>query len=378
METDRFDHLARSLTIAGSRRGLLARLAIAPLGAGALALPGAPTAAKRKKRKGKVTICQGGQTLQVKQKQLKKRLRQGATRGACSPPTTPPPTPPECAADRPCAAGKLCVDGTCQVCDVCASGCAYDGVQAAIDGVARSTLYLCPGTYSGANGRAAITRNLTLIGAGDGANSASNTILNAAGTLSVVKIDASASVALRGLRLTGGLAYGGGGVENNGTVDLTACTIKGNAANLGGGVYNTGAATFTACAITDNQSGGLGGGINNNGGTVTLSETLIADNTAGTGGGIINSDAFQSPASITFNAGNEITGNAANDAGGGGGGIHNAAKITFNQPTSIKRNSAASGAGSGILNTGSGTLTNFSLADVRNNTPPANQCSGCP
>lgn len=377
MQTSRFDHLARSVTTAGSRRGLLARLAIAPLGAGALALPGAPTAAKKKKRKGKVTICQGGQTLQVKQKQLKKRLRQGATRGACSPPTTPPPTPPECAADRPCAAGKLCVDGACQVCDVCASGCAFDGVQAAIDGVARATLYICPGTYSGVNGRANISRNLTLIGAGDGANSASNTILNAAGTLAVVKIDASASVALRGLRLTGGVGYGGGGVENNGTVDLTDCTIKGNAANLGGGVYNTGTTVFTDCAITDNQST-MGGGINNNGGTVTLNRTLIADNTAGTGGGIINTDAFESPAFITFNAGNEITGNAANDAGSGGGGIHNNANITFNQATSIKRNSAASGTGSGILNTGSGTLNGISLADVRNNTPPAGQCSGCP
>ncbi len=367
METSRFDHFARSLTTAGTRRGLLTRLAVVPLGAGVLAIPGAPTAAR--KRKQKVTICNDGKTRRVKHKHVKKRLRQGATRGACG------PTPPECAAEQPCAAGKLCVDGACKVCDVCASGCTWDGVQAAIDGSLRATFYICPGTYSDANGRANITRDLTLIGAGDGANSASNTILNAAGTLSVVKIGASARVTLRGLRLTGGLAYGGGGVENFGTVDLTGCTIKGNQSALGGGVYNTGTAAFTGCAITDNVAGTSGGGMNNNGGTVTLTGTLIADNTAGTGGGIINTDAFESPASIAFNAGNEITGNAASDAGGGG--IYNTATVTFNKPTSIKRNSAASGDGSGILNAGSGTLNNVSLADVRNNTPPANQCSGC-
>lgn len=373
METTRFDHLTRSLTSGGTRRGLLARLAVVPLGAGVLALPGGPAVAR--KRKKKVTICQDGQTLQVKKNQVKKRLKQGATKGACSP-TPPPPTPPECAADRPCTAGKLCVDGACKVCDVCASGCAYDGVQAAIDGLTRDTLYICPGAYSGANGRAAITRNLTLIGAGDGARSASNTILNAGGSLGVVTIDASSRVALRGLRLTGGAGYGGGGLENSGTVDLTGCTIKGNAANLGGGVYNTGTATFTNCDITDNTSN-MGGGINNNGGTITLAGTLIADNTAGTGGGVINADAFASPATIVFNAGNEITGNLATDGGGGGGGIYNAATVTFNQPTDITRNSATSGDGSGILNASGGMLNNIDLANVRNNTPPANQCSGC-
>ncbi len=370
METSRFDHLARSLTTAGTRRGLLTRLAIVPLGAGVLAIPGADTAAK--KRKQKVTICQGGQTLQVKKQQLNKRLRQGATRGACS----SPPPPSECAGDRPCAAGKLCVDGACQACDVCGSGCDFTGVQAAIDGSPKATLYICPGTYSGANGRANISRNLTLIGAGDGGNSASNTILNGNSAGRVVLIAAATSVTLRGLRLTGGAAYAGGGIENNGTVDLTDCTIKGNAANSGGGVSNTGAAAFTGCDITDNTTSGFGGGISNNGGTVTLTDTLIADNTAGTGGGINNSDAFESPASVTFNAGNEITGNAATDAGGGGGGIYNAATVTFNQATSIKRNSAVSENGSGIRNTG--TLNGISLADVRNNTPPARQCSGCP
>ncbi|MEZ4565205.1 MAG: hypothetical protein R2853_20995 [Thermomicrobiales bacterium] len=365
MDTRSFDHLTRSLVTRGSRRGVLTRLAVMPLGAGVLALAGAPALARKHKKK--VTICQDGQTLQVKKKQLKKRLRQGATRGACGP---TPPTPPECAADRPCTTGKLCVDGACKGCDVCASGCAYTDVQAAIDGSASATLYVCPGTYGGVT----IARNLTLIGAGDGASSASNTILNG-GAISAAKIATATTVTLRGLRLTGGSAYAGGGVLNDGTVDLRDCTIKGNTANLGGGVYTTGAATFTDCEITDNLTSGGGGGINNNGGAVTLTRTLIADNTAGTGGGIINTDAFASPATLVFNAGNEVTGNAATDGGGGGGGIYNAGTVTFNQPTDIKRNSASSGNGSGILNTG--TLNTIGLANVRNNTPPANQCSGC-
>ncbi|MCA9880179.1 MAG: hypothetical protein KC442_20435, partial [Thermomicrobiales bacterium] len=78
METQRFDHLVRSLTATapGSRRGLLARLAAASLGAGMLALPATESAAK--KRKGKATICQNGETVKVSKKKLKKRLRQGA------------------------------------------------------------------------------------------------------------------------------------------------------------------------------------------------------------------------------------------------------------------------------------------------------------
>lgn len=438
METQRFDHLVRSLTASGSRRGLLARVAFAPLGAGLLALPAAEAAAKKRKRK--ATICQNGQTVKVSKKKLKKRLRQGATRGACG--CVPRSTCPAdlncgviddscggtitcgtcgganpycvenvcraCTADNPCAAGSLCVANTCEPCDVCANGCDYDGVQAAIDGTNKSTLYICPGTYSGDKAIATIARNLTLIGAGDGASGASNTILDATGASTllktVVQIAASTKVTLRGLRLTGGREGIAGGVINHGEADLADCTLIGNSGLYGGAIDNDGTLTLTRCAvstntsgsgagiynepgctatltdcdITENTSSGLGGGIHNNGGTVNLTRSRIADNTAGTGGGIYNGDAFETDGFVIFEGGNTVTGNTATDGGGGGGGIYNSGTVTFNKATDITGNHANSGNGSGISNTDSGTLNNRNLANVSNNTPPANQCSGCP
>ena len=85
-------------------------------------------------------------------------------------------TSAQCAAE----ANTICEDGSCQPCDVCPSGCAFTSVQAAIDFNAPQlqTIRVCAGTYAG---DLTIERSLTLIGAGDAQDAASNTILQGSG-----------------------------------------------------------------------------------------------------------------------------------------------------------------------------------------------------
>src|SRR4051794_37582766 len=74
-------------------------------------------------------------------------------------------------------ATPACWNGSCVCGDVCAGGCQFSTVQAAIDGLPDgSTIRICAGTY----GAITVTKNLTLIGAADSSAPASNTVLDAA------------------------------------------------------------------------------------------------------------------------------------------------------------------------------------------------------
>ena len=97
------------------------------------------------------------------------------------------------------------------------------------------------------------------------------------------------TLTLRGLTLRSGGATGintnlfGGGIFNTGTLALTNCSLTGNTADLGGGIFNTGTLALTNCSLTGNTnvSGiGGGGGINNQG-TLDLHQLFtLADNTS--------------------------------------------------------------------------------------------------
>lgn len=122
----------------------------------------------------------------------------------------------------------------------------------------------------------------------------------------------------------------GGGVANEGSMSLTACTVSNNfvegGESGGGGVYNAGTMAITGCAIIYNRADGLpgglpliaGGGILNNGTLSVVNTTLSANSTIkGYGGGIANSEGSLTITSCT------ITEN--NAEGGSGGGIYNSA-----------------------------------------------------
>jgi hypothetical protein len=274
------------------------------------------------------------------------------------------------AGDQPvkgtCCAGSVAVSGVCQACDVCARGCEFTTVQAAIQSATPGvTIAICPGTY---REDISINRIVTLVGAGDGTG-AGATIIQGTGENSVVTIG-DEFVTLERLRFTGGGGNpddsAGGGIHNGGTTKLIGCTVSGNATKYGGGgiFHRSGVLTLTDCVISGNQAGAEGGGIyvrsppaatlemigctvsgNEaaevgggifNRGTLRLTESEISGNEAKLGGGLFTNG---SDARATLDAQSRITGNTASDTGGG---IYNAggmvtlasgANVSGNMPT---------------------------------------------
>jgi CSLREA domain-containing protein len=231
-----------------------------------------------------------------------------------------------------------------------------------------------------------LTATLTLSGnfaiAGAGAGS---TTIDAGGTGRVFDVQATASVGVRDLTITGGRApdaaaapndspgiggQSGGGIRNAGTLTLTNVTVTGNRAGNGsnggsasggdgqqggaggggGGVVNTGSLTLDHSTVVNNQAGqggsgsgsvGVGGkgGMGGPGGgilstavsTLIVLSSTVSGNTAGAGG-----------------AGSIGTSGATGGDGGDGGGIATAAALTLTAST-ISGNAAGAGGTGGYL-----------------------------
>lgn len=333
MDDNCFDRFTRFLSPGGSRRGVLAGLGSGLLAALPLALGGEDAAAKKK-----------GKCKKKRKKKNGKKKRKCKDKGC---------TPTSCPRDQ------LCHAGTCHTCDVLCPGgsCAVAGLQAAIDapGV---TLYVCPGRYTGQL-TFDPTAPLTLIGAGDGADSETSTILDGHGDGRVVTIfSAAAAITLKDLRITGGRDNYGGGIHHAGTMlTMSDCTVTGNTADIyGGGIWNNtdSRLEMTRCTVRDNHApsgGGNGGGIITSG-TLTLTDCLIEDNDAGGGGGGI----YAAADSATLAGSTEVRGNMA----GQGGGIYaSGGSVQIEPSCRVTDNTATGGAGygGGIWMGNSGTMT---------------------
>jgi hypothetical protein len=260
--------------------------------------------------------------------------------------------------------GKACCKGlirdgtgTCAKantsCDVCASGCRYATLQAAVDAAAAGdTIKLCAGTFTGAE----IGVDVDVEGNGDDTVlTRMSTAISAAETTGrVIRVLPERRVVLRDLQITGGLAEvsigaaaaRGGGIENAGNLRLTRVAVTDNEAiDLGGGIYNGVAAVLTLenSVVRRNRArsvNGDGAGIyNDSNGQVILTDSLIELNTAGRNGGGI----YTAPGSVVTLTATRVT---TNTAGGGGGGIFN----------------------------DGGTVTGVNSADVHGNTP--SDCNG--
>jgi hypothetical protein len=108
----------------------------------------------------------------------------------------------------------------------------------------------------------------------------------------------------------------GGGLLNEGRLDLVGTVLSDNVATVGGGgLANTGDVTLNKTVIVNNTASsdvGLaasGGGLYNAAGTVTVTHSLISSNTADYGGAIDNSGTLTITASI-------LRGNTSEQGGG--------------------------------------------------------------
>ncbi|MFN8664525.1 MAG: hypothetical protein U0075_21780 [Thermomicrobiales bacterium] len=228
-----------------------------------------------------------------------------------------------CEQSAQCASREICDGGSCAACDVCADGCTFTSVQAAIEATSPqlTRIRICPGAYAeNARSDAAIIidhDDLTLIGAGDGGDPNTSTILRpSASDQAVIRVDQADTIRLEGLRVTGGFGDGGSGVLLfTARVTLARCTIVGNeAVGSGGGVsaLNNSVLDIFDTMIIDNSSTSPGGGIQAEFSIVTLDmNSRVNFNGAPGAGGI-----YAMLSSITLPSVDNVTNNRQIDCAG--------------------------------------------------------------
>ena len=158
-------------------------------------------------------------------------------------------------------------------------------VREADAGAASDRVVVPAGTYTLA-ATLQVNHPLTLEGAG-----ASATAIDGNGQIVLRLLEGATAV--RGVTVRGGDAQGGGGllVESGASLTLEDAVVSGNDAFTGGGgiyVKSGGAATIRRTSITGNHAtGAFGGGIWNQG-ELDLIDSVVADNEANRAGGIRN------------------------------------------------------------------------------------------
>jgi len=253
---------------------------------------------------------------------------------------------------------------------VCASGCPYSSIQAAIDAAKTGdTITIAPGTYTETLSILSPTaaKQLTLQGSG-----ALNTIVNGDQQGMVLEVDTDYDVTISGVTFTNGEALAAGGILNHGKLKLIDVTVTQNVGQeAAGGIANDidGRLTLIRCTVTDNVATfpppppppypppvavAAGAGLRNFG-IASLTDTTISGNnivgTGGGGGGIENQGELEvTKCSIVDN-------HTTEDSLAGGGGLDNNRMTSVRDtPIMIVKNSVISGnsaaTGGGIQNLG--------------------------
>lgn len=326
VDQNTFDRLSRYFATGLSRRSLAG---LAGLGLASVAMAPDGLEAKKKKK------CKGGLTRCTVKKGKKKKAtcvnvqNDTAHCGGCG---------RACAGGQRCSNGA-CVDGACTPdpkavtceskcgavvnncqqsvnCGVC--GClpitTTSALQAAIDAVdPGETLTLCAGTWN-ITAQLNISDDMTLKGAGAG-----QTILDGNDAVRVLHIEEDAVVDLEDMTIQKGLAIGadnrGGGIRNDGTLEMRRVEVTDCEALHGGGVVNFGVLDlYDGTQIRENRATQNGGGLDawQNSVTTMHDGSRVSNNTGVHGGGV-NLFACQ----LTLGSGSRISGNTGtSDIGG--------------------------------------------------------------
>ncbi|MDH3540888.1 MAG: right-handed parallel beta-helix repeat-containing protein, partial [Acidimicrobiia bacterium] len=194
-------------------------------------------------------------------------------------------------------------------------------LQSIIDGAAPGdTIAIGPGTCTE---NLTISKDLILQGSGAGA-----TILDGGNAGTTVTVGSGATVSIAGVTIRGGVATEGGGIFNQGALDVSNSTIA------------------------DNQAVERGAGIlNDSGSTLVLTRTLVADNVAQLSGGGVYSRGDTSTITVTDS---EFDGNQAVEENGGGINISDS-DLSVSRST-LSANTAGNDGG-GLYAVGTGTVT---------------------
>ncbi|MBZ2164464.1 DUF1565 domain-containing protein [Methanobacterium spitsbergense] len=180
-----------------------------------------------------------------------------------------------------------------------------------------------------------INKNITLIG------DTQNTVIDGQNASNCITISPGVTVTIANFIIKNGgnnRLCDGGGMHNDGILNLENSTITNSTSECGGGIDNGGTMTISRVTIENNRANWNGGGIFNNG-ILTIKDSTITGNTAARNGGSIDNTATMTLSRVI------IVNNSANIDGGG---IGNNGLLTIEDST-ITNNTA--GSGGGIYNT---------------------------
>ena len=112
--------------------------------------------------------------------------------------------------------------------------------------------------------------------------------ISGGGSNRLFEITAQGDLSLANLTIADGNSgtSNGGGISNQGSLLLFACTIRDCAASSGGAIANGGSVTINRCTISGNHASDTGGVAFQSGGTITISDSTASGNTSSNVGGI--------------------------------------------------------------------------------------------
>jgi parallel beta-helix repeat protein len=215
---------------------------------------------------------------------------------------------------------------------VCASGCDFTTIQAALDDqrtAAGDTILVTDAVHTEAG--ITVRKGVTIQGQGAGKTTVQAHATMEAAPDRVFLIAAGATVSIRDLTIRHGNARldrvrwrCGGGIANEGTLTVESCVINDNTGNNGGGIWSyNGSLTVINCSIhhntadriaPDGYEDGFGGGIELEGkDALTVINSTIHDNEAKSQGGGIYV-AYGGTATLTNCT---VSGNESTTYGGG-------------------------------------------------------------
>jgi len=273
----------------------------------------------------------------------------------CAPPPLASPTAVPAAVPRATATAEPYVEPSITV---CATGCDFTTVQAAIDDAATAAGdVISIGAAMHTEAGITVDKDVTIQGAGAGSTIVQAHAMPGEAGDRVFFVPSGATVTIRDLTIRHGNPLSepesGGGVRNEGTLTLERCVVSHNSAGGGGGLFNDGTLTAIGCTISNNEArrGGIqimecstGGGIRNMVGVVTLINSTVSNNVARSNGGGI----FVACKGVLKLTNSTISGNS----GPRGGGIYVKGQAELVNATISGNN--ATNTGGGVYVEGSG------------------------
>jgi predicted outer membrane repeat protein len=244
--------------------------------------------------------------------------------------------------------------------------CAKQTIQAGVDAVdTGGTVNVRLGSFAGG---ISITDDLTLQGAGTDL-----TIIDGGNITPGLTIGVGTNVYVRDLIIQNGLnTIYGGGIRNQGTLELQDCIVQNNSAPGGGGIFSDQSITINRCRINDNLATSFGGGGLYIQAPLTMVDTTIHANTVNShialGGGMLLETETGEAVIIRRTTISENTDIVGGMIGGGGGIYLTADELAYFANVTISGNTTDfTGGGIVVAGAAGAYFQNSTIAD--NNSP---------